>query len=347
VRAIKPALIERLNATLPVPYALSSLVIAVLLGPLGFYFAYLLEYLDVPRGTTAFLNTSLGHNTLSQLVGNNVIYPGIIFYCAFMLRYMRLRITRVEEELVAESPEWADTTRRSFARISQTGPAVGITLLIFLASLPLLEYQVSSNQGFPRFYFGITYPLFLFGAGSFIWMYVSSLWGLYRIGTEPIKLKPHTEDALLGLGGFGRISLTLTTVFLIAVFLAVYEFTAFATAMPILLTILFSASLITLGICMFFLPLMNIHKRMISERDQLRNQNLGAIISVVSEDNTWEDRSQVHSLRKILVLEHEADQIKGIPSWPFDTAMIRILAGVVFGIVISLSAHLIIVYLSI
>lgn len=344
---VKRTLIERLNSTLPIPYWLSTLIAAALLGPVGFYIADLLSYADPSKATTVFLNSSLDHYTLSQLVGNNIVYPAIIFYSAFMLRYMRQRISRVEQELLRESPEWTDTVRRSFGSISRTGPALAITLVIFVLSYPLAAFQVGNNQGLAQLYFLITFPLFFFGAGSFIWMYVSSLWGLYKIGTQPLKLKPYTEDTLLGLGGFGRISLTLTTVFLVAVFLVVFEFTAFSTAMPVLLTVFFSGVLIMIGVCMFFLPLTNIHRRMISEREQLRNRNMSSILNIVSDENTGKDRSTPYDLMRILALEHEGEQISSIPSWPFDTPVVKTVAGIVLAVVASTSAHMIIVFLHI
>lgn len=346
ITIVKPTIIERLNSAIPVPYFLSTLIVAALLGPVGFYIADLLSYLEPAKATTIFLNSSIDHYTLSQLIGNNIVYPAIIFYCAYMLRYMRRRITQVEEQLVRESPEWRNTVGRSFRHITRTGPALAITLLILILSYPLVVFQVGNNQGFAQLYFIITYPMFFFAAGSFIWMYVSSLWGLYKIGTQPLKLRPYTEDTLLGLGGFGRISLTLTSVFLVAVFLAVYEFTAFATAMPILLTVFFSAGLISVGVCMFFLPLMNLHRKMVVEREQLRSRNIGAILNMVSGDNLG-DHSTAQGLMKILALEHEGEQISSIPSWPFDTPAIRTVAGIVFAVAASTTAHLIIVFLNI
>ena len=29
--------------------------------------------------------------------------------------------------------------------------------------------------------------------GSFSWVYVRSLWGIYKLGNEPLKLKSHTK----------------------------------------------------------------------------------------------------------------------------------------------------------
>jgi len=329
------------------PYTISTFIIAAFLGPLGFYLADVLTYLDPAKAASAFINNSVTRYSLSQIIGNTVVYPAIIFYCAYMLRYMRRRISEIEEKMEAESPEWAGVIRDSFGGISSTGPALAVTGVILLLSLPLIVFQVSNSQGLAQLYFAITYPLFFFAAGSFIWMYVRSLWGLYKIGTQPLNLKQYSEDKLLGLGGFGRISLTLTTVFLVAVFLAVYEFTVYASAMPVLLTISFSGALVLLGVCMFFLPLLNLHSRMIAERDRLRYRNMKEVLQSVSPEATEKGASTVNSLHRIVILEHEAEEIRTIPSWPFDIVVIRSLAGVVFGVVISISAHILIVVLKI
>ncbi len=344
---IRPTLIERLNSLLPIPYFLSTLLIAALMGPLGYYIADILTYPDLSTTTTAFLAGSLHNYTISQRIGNIVVYPGLIFYCGFMLRYMRQRIIRIEQDLVQGSPDWENTIKKAFSGISRTLPALAFTLVFALLTLPFIILQLSSNQGISQLEFAISFPLFLFGAGSFIWMYVSSLYGLYKIGTQPVKLRSHTEDPLMGLGGLGKISLTLTIVFLIAVFLAVYEFTAYATAFPILLSVFFSGGLIAIGVAMFFLPLENIHRRMIKEREKLRNQNLAAILGILSNTHTEERSPALQDVRRMLVLEHEADQIKAIPSWPFDTASLRSLAAIVFAVVASTAAHLIIVFLKI
>ena len=97
---------------------------------------------------------------------------------------------------------------------------------------------------------------------------------------------------------------------------------------------------------MFFLPLTNIRSRMIGERDRLRYQNMKEILDSVSPKEAREPLT-VKSLHRIVILEQEAEQIRTIPSWPFDIVVVRSLAGIVFGVIISISAHIITVVLKI
>ncbi len=345
--SIRPTLIERINGALPIPYAASCLIVAALLGPVGFLIAdFLSAYPDFAKASgTFFQNTQ--RFTLSQRVGNDVIYPAITFYCAFMLRYIRRRIVRVEDELIKESPEWSGTIKRSFRGISRTGPALAITFALLFFTLPFVVLQVSKNQGIAQLYFLIAFSLFCFISGSFIWMYTSSLWGLYKLGTGPVKLRPYTVDPLLGLGGLGRISLTLTVVFLIAVFFATYQLSLYTVVIPLLSTIFFSALLVGLGVSMFFLPLYNAHRRMIHERARLRSRALTALHESVSAGKTDGTVSGAEGLRRVLILEHDTEQINAIHSWPFEAPVIRSLAAIVFSITVSITAHLIIVFLGI
>ena len=343
---IAPTLMERLNGALPIPYTATALLVAALLGPLGFFIADFLDSFDLGKATTLFVNLSFKPYNFWQLVGNNLVFPLIIFYCAVMVRYMRLRIIRAENDLMGGTAESRNAVKAAFRGVSSTLPAVGIAALIVFLSSTLIEQQVEANQGLAKLYFAVDYPLFFFGAGTFIWVYIRSLWGLHNLGKGPLRMRSHSEDPMMGLGGFGDLSLAFTAIFFVAVFFGLFMFSVFAANVPIVLFVLFSSFLTMTGLVTFFLPLTNIHGKMVRQKDALRNQNLGELVALVG-NSQGKESVPVGDFRRVLLLDHERGQIQDISSWPFETPVIRALALIIVGIVVSIAAHIAFVLLGI
>jgi hypothetical protein len=56
----------------------------------------------------------------------------------------------------------------------------------------------------------INLPLTYLAIGSIIWSYFAALWGLFRLGKQPLNLKNGYEDSSLGVKPVGSLSLLIS-----------------------------------------------------------------------------------------------------------------------------------------
>lgn len=346
---VRPTLIERLNMLLPLPYVVSCLLVSALIGPLGFFLVSYLSTFDIGKAVHVILYSTSGRYTTLQLLGNDVFYPGIAFYCAMMIRFMRRRIVSAEPELVRLSPEWRATVERSFGRISNSLPPLLMAGVITLLLSPLLLSQIEGNVGLNQDYFAVSYPIFFFGVATFIWTYASSLWGLHRAGKHPLRLPSYRTNPFLGLRGFGSISFSLTFVFFGGVLLGTLLISSFAADLPLANFVLFIVALTVIGLVMLFLPLQSIHGRMEEEKEHLRTSLLGELVRRAKEDEValQGDRAGVaKKLERTIILEHDYEEVEKLPTWPFDSPIAGRMVAILVTVVVSIVSHLVLVSLN-
>ncbi len=342
-------MIERLNMLLPLPYVVSCLLVSALIGPLGFFLVSYFSTFDIGKATHVILYSTSGRYTTLQLLGNDIFYPGIAFYCAMMIRFMRRRIISAEPELVRLSPEWRTTIERSFGRISKSLPPLLMAAAVMLLLSPLLLSQIEGNVGVNQDFFVVSYPIFFFGVATFIWTYASSLWGLHLSGKHPLRFTSYRANPFLGVRGFGSISFSLTFVFFGGVLLGTLLISAFAADLPLLNFILFVAFLTATGLVMLFLPLQSIHGRMAEEREHLRISLLGELVKRVREDEAvihGESSGVAKKLERTIILEHDYEEVEKLPTWPFDSPIAGRMVAILVTVVVSIVSHLILVSLN-
>src|SRR5262249_27535315 len=110
----------------------------------------------------------------------------------------------------------------------------------------------------------------------FLLVYGYSMVVVYRAGKLPLRLRPFTEDRMLGLKPFGAVSLRLASVYAVIPIVFAVLATVNATSSPNGVAIILStwrpgdfvlvASLVVIGVGLFFLPLLSIHRQLVDAK---------------------------------------------------------------------------------
>src|SRR5207253_10345826 len=104
--------------------------------------------------------------------------------------------------------------------------------------------------------------LFAVAWGTVFWVYMSSIYGLYVLGRQPLKLKAYSEDTMLGVRPIGYLSLHLAIVHLSVIALGAVATSLYAD----LFTITSLITFVIIGGALFFLPLTNVHRLILRAR---------------------------------------------------------------------------------
>jgi hypothetical protein len=254
-----------------------------------------------------------------------------------------VRLVDAHSELSALAPERQATFQKAFGRVTKPIPVVVLSLLFFALTAPYVFQSPLVGQ-FPIFtiweLFGSWLAVLIFAA--FLWVYISSLWGLYKFGTSDLKLKDYHEDQHLGVRPIGSMSISLFYAFsIVAVMLGVG---IILSSDP--LTTVYILGFFLIGGVMFFLPLTSIHRQMAKEK---RNQQriIGARFAELadSQRGSAPDTSsdKLDRLSDILLLQVTRSDAAAIPTWPYDLGILERF----YAIILSVTAVIIARYLQI
>jgi hypothetical protein len=242
----------------------------------------------------------------------------------------------------AHSSQRVKVLHKYFGGVSNAAPSIGLAILFYAIS-STYNFRALQASG-PAFfsYFAVAWPLTLFIVGSFIWMFVKSLWGIYNLGKEPVKLKSSFEDSMLGAGPLGSLSLSLT--FSNIVFLGV-GILLFVTdpfgEFPLTLFGVFVGTLL-IGVILFFLPLLNVHKSMVfHKREELRQLREESRNLFSAEGFPRDGNGAIIYLASLERIELGERKMASAATWPFDTSII----GKLIAILLSVTAILLSGYL--
>jgi len=331
--------IEWLVNLVHLPYALGCLFWTILLRVGGPLIARYVDTSDPNATLTVVLDPSLSlWQAIANLVLNLVLLP---FLLIFLVRFMRLKLVQSEPELSAISPQGAETLHKVFGGLSRLLPPILIgAALLGLFVIPGGTPSVKGSGGNPTLadLFELGSTLFNgFSLGSFLWVYLSSLRGLHKLGGGALRLRAVSEDPMLGLRPLGSISLSLAGAYFAVVFLGTITLLILPFGFSdVALLLIFLVA----GIVMFFLPLNNIHRRMQQakrlEQSRIReqfNQLANSADSPVHEDS----RDALTRIEKLLVVHILDRKVSAVPTWPFDTGIL----GRFFAITLSVAAILI------
>jgi hypothetical protein len=104
---------------------------------------------------------------------------------------------------------------------------------------------------------------------TFLWVFLSSMVAIYKMGRLPLRLKIFTDDRTLGLKPFATTSLHLITIYVVAILLTFPIFLYPSFAVELSLTIF-----LVPGLFFFLVPLFGLHKKM-SEARAEKSQLIG------------------------------------------------------------------------
>jgi len=277
----------------------------------------------------------------SYLVDTALVLSLFLVYFVYAIHFISKRMERLDDYVKRMSPDLPDNALRIPFRLAR----VFVVWVLLLLAITILFGLPSPAAIFSEHIAVIAY--FFLILASFLWIYGYSMYAIHLAGKLPLRLRPFTEDRTLGLRPFGTASLRLASIY--AVFPITWTFIelvrfdveipggisiAFA---PIRLTdIIFSVGLILVGIVLFFLPLLSIHKRLLeAKRQELSwvTPRYTTVIARLKEQipkTPEEDKaSQSQALADELTMVRQIQQdIQRIQSWPFDVGVVSKLATV-------------------
>ena len=261
------------------------------------------------------------------------IWTVTLLVVLYIPRFMRLRLQSYEADLVPISPSGAGTLQKAFGGIYQLRPAVVVSGVIGAFSLPYIYFQTSLSPGAATLlYLTINNVILSLVFGTFIWVYFRSLWGLYKFGKEPLKLRPHDEDPMLGVRPIGSILLSLFLSYILVIGFFGLDLVLFPDPVFLSLVLVFAL----LGGFMFFLPLNSMHKKMLAEK-QGGTKRLDQALSLASRgsENGGDQKAEdlLRSIRDIQVLQMQRKILSSAPTWPFDTGILGRFAAVILTVI--------------
>ncbi len=341
----KLTLVEKFVHWLRIPYPWASLMLVSLATGPG---ALLARFLDTGSLEKAIPTWGVIAGEFSFTVG--------LFYILIMIRYLRMRVVRAENDLISLLPNERRDYVRAFGRISLWYPPILLALFLFLLFLNPFIDAFSTTTGF----FQSTHLVMSTIAnevvyGTLLWVYLASIYGMYQLGKMPLRIKSYYEDTLLGLRPIGALSLSLT----FAYFGAILVLTLAHISNPTYGPIQFTAVLLVLtflGALMFFLPLTSIHRQMVQVKKRelvlLRRQFAQITRSADnSQDSIEGDENILKDIKKILIDSRKILELTAIEShvtrlstWPFDLQIIgqllAIFLAIIAGVIVRIIANM-------
>src|SRR5207302_1508038 len=204
-----------------------------------------------------------------------------------------------------------------------------------VSPIPLNFEGIVSNHVLVFAYFFLILAIFL-------WTYGSSMLAIYRAGKLPYQLKPFTEDRTLGLKPFGTVSMRLVSVYTIFPIIVMFlQLITINVEVPGGLTVglgSFRASdliilggLILVGVILFLIPLLGIHRRLQEARRQelswitTRYTNL---VQRLKDRMTHSDQSENANEKdalagEISIVRQIESDVHRIQTWHFDLGVMK------------------------
>ncbi len=325
-------LTEWLIGFLPLPFVAASLLLALLFGLPGTFLVMILDTWD--------LNAVLG--PLPPVEGGLLVLVLVVDVSVFLsvplaTRYMRRQVVSAKEAISQLLPQGEETYLRVFRHISSFWPPLLIAaafIVFFLPRITLPPGPFTTILGL--LFFLLFFPIL----GALVWLYVSSTLGLYQLGRGPLRMKSYLQDPVLGLRPFGSLSFALAWPYLAAVGIAALWVSLGVPGGP---GLLFIVALLIVGVVMFFLPLYEVHRRMVRERERtlasVRDHLWGRGEKVDTPEREGSDptlldvMNRLASLEEASSLERAERRIDEIYAWPFDTRIVGRLAALTLTVV--------------
>lgn len=327
-----PTLFEKMFIFLHLPFTLGAILTAFFIGPFGnflYFYAVSADIIDAFYRTLFSVNLEeIGFtNALSSnwysLVGNLVWYI-FLFYVAFLISYLRRRLIRAEPKLISLAPNGETDIRRISRIVSLILPQLVIMIifiLVYSTSVPdMLEKGEFTVFSTPVFMLRSFLRSLMFG--SILWLFSASLYGLYKFGKLPLKLKSCYEDSILGTRELGSISFSFSATYFLGLALFIGQMIlgnlAGQNSLVSLISILI---LIPVGLILFIAPLLSTHNRMLESKrieKELANKQFFELFNRIKKADVNDNRNFI----KLLMFEAMERKVQRIKTWPVDISLI-------------------------
>ncbi len=355
--SFRPTIFEDMVILSRLPYTLGVILFAAFVGPFGnFLFLYSVSNNSLNALYATFMSANAGEGGfIAALQSNwysfagNVLWYAFLFYVAFIVKYLRMRLVKADPDLVSLAPDGEETVRQVFRLVSRVIPQLVITsvfLLVYATSVPELlgrgELTVLST---PIYILRSLFRSLLFG--SVLWLYCGSLWGLYRFGKQDLRLKSYREDSLLGTKKLGSLSFSFSAIYFFGLVLfgaqMILGGLAGQTAIVNVIAILI---LVPAGIALFLAPLVSTHNRMVEVR-RAEIASTGKLMSELLNSVSKRRRKDDKKMIELMTLEATERKVMSIKTWPVESPLIGKLALVAISVAATLIARLVQILLGI
>jgi len=278
----------------------------------------------------------------SLILDEALVLSLVMLYFLYTMRYITRRIDRLSEYAKGMSPGNTTLHLGTPYRPSR----VLLIWIVLLGALTLLSPIPFTIEGVVSNHI-LVFSYFVLILASFLWTYGSSMLAIYRAGKLPFHLKPFTEDRTLGLKPFGTASMRLASVYAIfPIIVTLLQLITINVEVPGGVTVglgsfrtsdlVILGGLILVGVVLFLLPLIGIHRRLQDARRQELNWITPRYTSLVqrlkdkmTHSDELENVNEKDALASELSIVRQIESdIHRIQTWPFDIGVITRLATV-------------------
>ncbi|MCU0522854.1 MAG: hypothetical protein MUF84_19475 [Anaerolineae bacterium] len=332
----RPTLIERALDVIPLPYGWAALFIAAVLGPPGSLLVAYLETGSLQASLASYFHGYVPEHPWQQAL---VIALWSAFYAILFwtIRHARHSVLRAEPALASFLPE-SPAFDRAFGALSRLAPAIVIGLVIEAIFIGDYRVRILEAPGpYSAAYEALSGPPLYLLSGTALWVTASATWGLYRLGHEPLRLRPFYEDKAMGLRSMAALSLSLSKGTFSLLFIMGLMFLIGPVRTEYVLTVIV---LLLLGLALFFLPLLGAHARMKREKLALQTyvkERWGMVLA-----RNLDPASPVATdASALLTLEALERKVNSVHTWPFDLPILSKLGVMALSILLALLTQVI------
>jgi hypothetical protein len=325
-----------------VPYVWAALLVAALLGPPGSLLVAYLETGDLAGSLESFFYGYLPARLWQRLLAVVLWYAfyAILFWA---IRHARTSVLEAEADLAPLLPDTA-AFRRAFGSLSRLGPALLIGLVMEALFIGDYRARLAHAPGrVSRIYEALSGPPLYVMVGTALWVYVTAVWGLYRLGRGPLRLKPFYEDRTMGLRPLATLSLSLSLAYFVLLLIMVLMLFIGPVRPEYVGTVI---ALLLLGLALFFLPLIGARARMKEEKEALqeavRERWRDVLARNLASANGSNPRSTAGAdVDAVVTLEALERKVNAVPTWPFDLSILGKLGVMALPVLVGLVTQLV------
>jgi len=347
-RPHKATVIERMVGSLRIPYVSASILLAFLLGPPGAILSTFVGTRDIFEAfnRTVGLFFAIPLPALQGYLGLSLLFI-LFFYLLYMIRFMRQRLVSAETQLVSILPEGEATFDAIFGVVSKSMPPMAFAVLFMLViafqSIPELpdNFAIFCINNINTAFLLVAWSFWFIAFGTFVWVYVGSIRGLYVLGKK-VKLKAFNEDKMLGVRPVGSLSLSLTYTYFVGLLILGLLPTILQPEASFLGYMVVLSLCAIVGLILFFLPQYALHKKMVEAKEieqELLRRELSKVVQATDGEkgeleSAVEIKDALNRLMTVLSVDMTKNELESIPTWPFDTQIISRLTGMAISIII-------------
>lgn len=317
-----PTFIERVAHLFPGSFFLKSLVFWIVFGTPGLLLGRYVDTLSVDKTLAIFNQVTIQNVFVFSLA--NFLIPLYAFYGT---RYMRIKIINIIPTIESLTETERTTLMKLFDSVSTFWPALMLAGIFGAVSLISLPGQTSHAVGYVSAVIKVIgFCFIMLSYGTFVWMYVGSIRGLYRLGKKRLRFVSYYEDSHMGMKPLGSLSLSFAWVYFVGIMLTFFSVNPLP--LPILLVVLV---LIVLGIILFFYPMYTVHQKMAQEKyaaEKALRYRVSRIMRFLDHRNKSTD-----VIEDLFVFHTLEQKVSKIAEWPFDVKTLSWFSAIVIAVI--------------